>query len=120
MCVLGAGWLWGVRIGKRDRATPRNKWEEMGYSEEEGMLNGSPEIGPGLLCPGGDGGGEGVRCQTFAVYWGPPETGPGLRAKTWFLKGLAGMVASRNFTAPRPFQRNHPRTLRCEWRVRVK
>lgn len=57
--MLGARWLWGVRIGKRDRATLRNKWEEMGYSEEEGMLNGSPEIGPGLLCPGGDGAGGG-------------------------------------------------------------
>ena len=62
-----------------------------------------------------------VRCQTFAVYWGPPNTSPGLRAKTWFLlKGLAGMVACWNFTAPRPFQRNPPRTLRCEWRVWVK
>lgn len=81
----------------------------MGYSEEEGMLNGSPEIGPGLLALAemGRGAGveQGVRCQTFAVYWGPPETSPGLRAKTWFLKGLAGMVASRNFTAP-PLQRN--------------
>ena len=59
MCVLGARWLWGVRIEKRDRATPRNKWEDMGYSEEEGMLNGSPEIGPGLLCPGGEAAGVG-------------------------------------------------------------
>lgn len=72
MCVLGARCLWGVRIGKRDRATPRNKWEEMGYSEEEGMLNGSPEIGPGLLCPGGEAGvgggwsgGCGVRPSQF-------------------------------------------------------
>ena len=90
------------------------------------MLNGSPEIGPGLLCPGGEAGVGGgverrVRCPTFAVYWGPPNTSPGLRAKTWFLlKGLAGMVACWNFTAPRPFQRNPPRTLRCEWRVWLK
>lgn len=36
----------------------------MGYSEEEGTLNGSLEVGPGLLCPGGDGG-CGVRPSQF-------------------------------------------------------
>ena len=85
---------------------------------------GAQRLGPVCFALAEMGRGAGVerrvRCQTFAVYWGPPETSPGLRAKTWVLKGLAGMVASRNFTAPRPFQRNPPRTLRCEWRVRVK
>ena len=81
---------------------------------------GAQRLGPVCFALAEMAGAGGVRCQIFAVYWGPPETGPGLRAKTWLLKGLAGMVASRNFTAPRPFRRNHPRTLRCEWRVRVK
>lgn len=30
-------------------------WEEMGYSEEEGMLNGNIEVGFSLFCIGWDG-----------------------------------------------------------------
>lgn len=56
-----------------------NKWGEAGYSQVEAMLNGSPEVGPGLLCPSGYGG---LRCQTIAVSWGPHEDGGGLRART--------------------------------------
>lgn len=56
MCALAGRGLRGLRTGLRDRTTSRNKWEEMGYREEEGMLNGSTEVGPGLSCTGGDGG----------------------------------------------------------------
>lgn len=60
------------------RATPRRQVGRNGGTVRRRRLNGSPEIGAWFALPGGDGAGagveRGVRCQTFAVYWGPPET----------------------------------------------
>lgn len=79
------------------------------------MLNGSTEVGPGLLCIGGMGAGIGP----FAAPEGPRNAGLGLRARTWVLNGVAGMVASGTSTTTRPFQRNSPQTVRCGSRVLV-
>lgn len=57
------------------------------------MLNGSTEVGPDLLCTGGDA----CACVSdLRSSWGPrlrlvPDLG---RARTCVLKGLAGTVAS--------------------------
>ena len=62
-------------------------------------------------------GGPGV--GPFAAPGGPQHAGPGLRAGTWVLNGVAGMVASGTSTTTRPFQGNSPQTMRCGSRVLV-
>lgn len=77
----------------------------------------STEVGPRLLCTWGEWGGP--VSDPSQLPGGPPHAGPGLRAGTWVLNGVAGMVASGTSTTTRPFQGNSPQTMRCGSRVLV-
>lgn len=63
--------------------------------------------------------GMGAGIGPFAAPEGPRNAGLGLRARTWVLNGVAGMVASGTSTITRPFQRNSPQSVRCGSRVLV-
>lgn len=74
-------------------------------------MGGSTEVGPGLLCTGGDG------VQLYGAHLGQVlGWAPGCGS----LISVVGIVVSRTFKAPHfPFQRNPPQTLRCESTVLV-